>query len=419
MCGKIYPAYIINELRKPYVQTQLEHWSHSAEGYHSEDEILDLMIYVPVAEHVVEVEEDICKKELDQSILPIGYEINNFYAGDEYIIKKCLGRGGFGISYLAKKSNYMSEEKCVVLKEYLAVGFRGQESQRDSNHWVSIKLGDIDEIKSESSVYTYLVKFIEEAELMHFFGRFPGSRIRTASKIFKYDETNTCYYEMEYYKNGTLMDELENNGLMSEEEAVKRVMCPLARAIKTMHDNKWLHLDIKAENVLMDDDGIAVLGDLGISQQYDSSGKKLTKGGGLGSSGACELQFNEIFTREFHPELDIYSLAAMYYFILTGKTDHRSFDPFDLNEFEYISDKSKNAIIKSLDPSLKNTPKDIISFMRMLPGCEDFNLAVIEPEPEVDDDFDLDFDDLDFDDFDLPDFDSGLIPSDSGDLIAY
>ena len=419
--SKIFPPYIINELRKPYVQAQLDHWSHSPEGLHSEDEILDLLIYVPEADDVTEAERDICRRELDESILPVGFEIDNHMEGDEYTIKKCLGRGGFGVSYLATKRNFFADvEEDVVLKEYLAVGLRGQESQRDANHWVSLKLGDIDDIRSESSAYTYLVKFIEEAEVMNFFGQFPGCRIRTASEVFKYDETNTCYYVMDYYPNGTLEDEISKNGLMSEDEAIERVMLPLARAIKTMHDNRWLHLDIKVENVLIDNEGLAILGDLGISQQYDEDGHKITKGGGLGSSGACRWQFNELFTSDFHPELDIYSLAAMYYYILTGNMDHRHFDPSDLDEYDNISEESKNAIVAALHPDLETTPKDIVEFMRMLPGCQDLELPVLQPGGEDEDD-ELDFADFDFDmdDLDLPDFNTEDLQTSPGSASTY
>ena len=421
--NKIFPQYIINELRKPYVQTQLDHWSHSSEGYHSEDEILDLMIYIPISEDVLETERNIYRTELDQSILPIGFEIDNFEEGNEYTIKKCLGRGGFGISYLATEHNFYSgEEKDVVLKEYLAIGFTGQESERDANHRISLTLGDIEQIKSECNSYIYLVKFIEEAETMNFFGQFPGCHIRTASDVFKCDETNTCYYVMDYYTNGTLLDEINNNGLLTEQDAIERIMIPLARAVKTMHDNGWLHLDIKAENVLIDDEGLAVLGDLGISQHWDENGNKTTKGvSGIGSQGASKRQKtrDEKFASEFHPEQDIYSLAALYYLIITGNPYHQEFEPEDLDQYD-ISQESKEAITAALlgGDTLETTPKDILEFMRMLPGCADLELPVLLPK-EVEDDEDFDLDDFDFDDLELPDFDTEDLPTGSGSGSTY
>ena len=205
----IYSPYIINELRKPYVQTQLEHWTCSSEGYHSEDEILDLKIYIPVADDVYDQEKRIARNELDENVLPNGYVVRNSEGRDDYIIKKCLGQGGFGITYLAETLNEFDDDGHeVVLKEYLATGFSDQKSVRDENHRVSLTLGSISRVVSEANTFVYLVKFIEEAQVMRFFRNFGGSRIRSASEVFMDPRTNTCYYVMDFYANGTLEDEL-------------------------------------------------------------------------------------------------------------------------------------------------------------------------------------------------------------------
>ena len=310
------------------------------------------------------------------------------------------------------------------MKEYLAVGFDGQESERDENHRVSLTLGNIEEIKSECNSYIYLIKFVEEAETMNFFNNFPGCRVRTASDVFKCDETNTCYYVMDYYSKGTLYDEINNNGLLTEEDAIERIMIPLARAVKTMHDNGWLHLDIKPDNVLIDDDGFAVLGDLGISQHWDENGIKTTKGvSGIGSQGASRKQktVDEKFASEFHPEQDIYSLAALYYLIITGNPHHRDFDPEDLDVYD-ISDESKAAITAALvgGDTLETTPRDVVEFMRMLPGCQNLELPVIQPGGEDGTD-EIDFEEWDFDmdDLDLPDFNTEDLPTSPGSASTY
>lgn len=413
--GRIFSPYIINELRKPYVQTQLEHWSCSPEGYHSEDEILDLRIYVPIADDVYDQEKRIAQNELDQNVLPNGYMVVNSEGRDDYIIKKCLGRGGFGITYLAETLNLFDDHgREVVLKEYLATGFSDQESVRDENHRVSLTLGSVDRVISEANTFVYLVKFIEEAQVMRFFRNFKGSRIRSASEVFTDSTTNTCYYVMDYYAKGTLEDELRERGTLSEEEAIERIMIPLARALKTMHDNRWLHLDVKAANILIDNDGYGVLGDLGISQHWDENGNKLTKGvAGIGSEGASAKQkdFNdEQYAMEFHPEQDVYSMAALYYLILTGNWDHRTFDPFDLEFFD-ISDESKNAIIAALSDgdTLESTPKSVLEFIRMLPGCQDQELPELYPSDGSDDDYDDDFE-FDMDDIDMPSFTEDDLP---------
>lgn len=402
--SRMWPPYLINELRKPYVLAQLNHWSTSKDMHHSEDEILDLKIYVPEAENPYEKERDICRKELDENILPNGFVVG----GDEgyfYTIEKCLGKGGFGISYLATQDSYWNfdeEPKTVVLKEFFSSGIEDG-SERFEGKRVAMAIGDIESIRKETDLHSFLVKFIDEAETMAFFSKFPSCRVRSASSIFKCNETNTYYYVMDYYEHGTLEDELSSNGPMPEDELIERVMKPVAVALDTMHNNNWLHLDVKAENILIDDDGLAILGDLGISQHYDKNGVKTTKGGGVGTRGhCCRLQYDMDYTKQFHPELDIFSLAALMYYALTGN-DVSNFSPDDLDApYVGISTKSKKALKKALDQNLRTTPKSVRDFMHMLPGCEKMVFEDIQP---VDVDLDLSKDDFDPDYFeDLPYF---------------
>ena len=401
--SRMWPPYLINELRKPYVLAQLNHWSTSKDKRHSEDEILDLKIYVPDVENPYDKERDICRKELDENILP-----NGFVVGDEdnyYTIEKCLGKGGFGISYLATQGSYWNfdeKPKTVVLKEFFSSGIEDG-SERFEGKRVAMAIGDIESIRKETDLHSFLVKFIDEAETMAFFSRFPGCRVRGASNVFKCSETNTYYYVMDYYDRGTLEDELSSNGLMSEKELIERVMKPIAVALDTMHSNHWLHLDIKSDNILIDDDGFAILGDLGISQHYDDNGIQTTKSGGVGTQGCCShKQYDLDFTKQFHPELDIFSFAAMMYYALTGR-DLGNYSPDYLDSpFIRISEKSKKALQMALDQDLETTPKSVRDFMHMLPGCEKMVFEDILP---VDVDLDLNQNHLEPSNFeDLPDF---------------
>lgn len=399
--SRMWPPYLINELRKPYVLAQLNHWSSSKDKHHSEDEILDLKIYVPDVEDPYEAERDICRKELDENILPNDFVVKDD-EGNFFTIGKCLGKGGFGISYLAARDSYWStaaEPETVVLKEFFPSGTKDG-GERFKGKRVAMAIGDIAHIREETDLHSFLVKFIDEAETMALFSKFPGCRVRRAGKVFKCSETNTYYYVMDYYDRGTLEDELSANGPMSEKELIERVMKPTAVALDTMHNNHWLHLDIKAENILIDDEGLAILGDLGISQHYDELGNKTTKGGGVGTRGSCSrLQYDMEYTRQFHPELDIFSFAALMYYALTGN-DIRHFSPDDLDApFIEISEKSRKALRKALDQNLETTPKSVRDFMHMLPGCEkmvfeDIQPVETDPDPAQDEFMPEEFEDL-------------------------
>ena len=90
------------------------------------------------------------------------------------------------------------------------------------------------------------------------------------------------------------------------------------------------------------------------------------------------------------------------YYGLTG-SDVSKFSPKDLDApFVEISDQSKKALKKALEPNLKTTPKSVRDFMHMLPGCEDMEFEDILPE---DDEFNQIFEEGDPNDFgDLPYF---------------
>ena len=398
---RILPSYIINELRKPYVESQLNRWSSSREMLHSEDEILNLRIYIPESKYPLKAEWNICKDELDASILPNGEIIENDDEFDDYVIEKCLGKGGFGISYKATRNAFW-DPKTVVLKEFF--GRLDAGSVRFDDVRVAMSLGSIESIRQETDLHSYLVKFIDEAETMKLFSRFKGSRIREARNLFLCRKTNTYYYEMDYYCRGTLEDELKTYGPMTEAEFIERVMKPISVALDTMHNNSWLHLDIKAPNIIIDDEGQALLGDLGISQHYDGEGKRITKGGDVGTQGLCARQQYDLkFVSQFHPELDVYSFAGMMYLTFSGIDDLDGFTPDDLNDpFLELSDQTKEALRLALDPDLKTTPKSVRDFMHMLPGCEDMVFEDILP---IEEETDVDSNDFNLDDFeDMPYF---------------
>jgi len=99
----------------------------------------------------------------------------------------------------------------------------------------------------------------------------------------------------------------------------KRMMYQLVQAVKYLHDNGMVHCDIKASNVLVDDDDNILLTDFGIATY---AGYSMHIGWDNGCSHILEsdLKFDHIGTY-----IDIYAL---------GKLFRSSFREEDLNEFE-------------------------------------------------------------------------------------
>ena len=111
------------------------------------------------------------------------------------------------------------------------------------------------------------------------------------------------------------------------------------------------------------------------------------------------MQFNPKYNKVFRPEFDVYSLAALYYLMLTGDVNHETVSVRSFRKYPWISEASKNAILTALDPKLETTPKCVEDFIRMLPGCENLNLpkidAIAEVKSKLNDITDVEFEDID------------------------
>ena len=372
----VYPKYLVNELRKGYVLSQLRRWDKG--DIHSVDDILAIKIYVPNSESPVEIERKICAGELDSNILPVGELITDWNICEGYWIEEFINRGGFGLTYKARDEY----DELVVLKEYFSLDY----SFRFDGMKVALPVdGSLESMKKGTDLYGHLVKFIEEAKTLNELGLNPDNRLVHSSEAFYYQETNTWYYTMPYYEEGSLNSYLKKYGPFSEEDLIGHVVRPVSIALNTLHKKRWLHLDIKPDNILMDDDGFALIGDLGISQHYNENGERDTVGGLFGTPGfANDLQRTESFNKEFHPELDVYSLAMTIYTVISreGPEDF-VYENLELPGLYGMSDKLRIALHAALDPTLKRTPKSIPDFMHMIPGCEDmkFETVVAHPKP--------------------------------------
>ncbi len=113
---------------------------------------------------------------------------------------------------------------------------------------------------------TSIIKEIDrhESSTMHE-GKYPN--IVKVNNI--YLNQDSYFLELEYCKEGDLLDYMENTTL--DVDVVLDIIKQLIRAVKYCHDNDIAHNDIKLENIFIksDDDGIlkVVLGDFGLARR--------------------------------------------------------------------------------------------------------------------------------------------------------
>ncbi|KAG3292918.1 sperm motility kinase 2B [Ictidomys tridecemlineatus] len=132
-------------------------------------------------------------------------------------------------------------------------------------------------------------------------------------QLFQIIETQrNIYIIMEYADGGKLLHHIPPGGM--QEEKARRFFKQVVSAVDYCHDKGIVHRDLKPENVMVDARGNIKLIDFGLSTWF-TSGQNLRHFWGTLSHLAPE-----VVMRQAHegPQVDIWSLGVMLYFLLTG-----------------------------------------------------------------------------------------------------
>ena len=218
---------------------------------------------------------------------------------DGYRIQSILGRGAFGITYLAKEEHL---DRLVAVKEYLPADF----AVRDTDSSVHPRSG------SHEDMFQYgLESFLKEARTLV---KFKHPNI---VQVLTYLEQNeTAYLVMEYEVGEDLNRYFKQHPHPGESELLA-IFTPVNEGLDVVHQHGFIHRDIKPDNIYIRQDQSPVLLDFGaardvVKTKSDQLTRILTEGY------APYEQYNPAWADQ-GPWTDIYALGATLYLAVTGR----------------------------------------------------------------------------------------------------
>lgn len=226
---------------------------------------------------------------------------------NDYRIERVLGQGSFGITYVANvrlkgRLGAIESAAMVAIKEF----FLRDVSCRNGLRVFSV---------SDSTLCSdYRRDFLREAQNL---SRLDNDHIVKVLETI--EENDTVYYVMEYLSGGNLDQHILSHGKLSCREALD-IAIQIGEALKCMHAQHMLHLDLKPLNVMRGEDGHIVLIDFGLSKCFGADGQPESSTRiGQGTTGYAPIEQHSFKKADgFMPTLDIYALGATLFKMLTG-----------------------------------------------------------------------------------------------------
>jgi serine/threonine protein kinase len=236
-----------------------------------------------------------------RNALPAGYELH------WYRLEKVLGKGGFGITYLARDINL---ERPVAIKEYMP----SQISVREND--LSIQPASTED---EDNFKWGLERFISEARTLT---KFEHPNLVRVFNIF--ESNNSAYMVMNYETGKSLKEILKTRESLPEDE-LSRLLFLLMDGIEAVHEKGFVHRDIKPGNIFIRKDGSPVLLDFGSARQTRGIINTRTLTNFVSPGYAPIEQYTSKSDRQ-GPWTDIYGLGATAYEAMTGNMPEAAID---------------------------------------------------------------------------------------------
>ena len=212
---------------------------------------------------------------------------------DRYRVMRLLGRGGFGVTYLAQDTLLPVSPLCVIKQ-------------------LSPKM------KNPMSLERARIRFKREAKILSKL----GSHSQIPMLLDYFTVKGEFYLVQEYIQGETISKEVRRSGPQNEIK-VKQFLQEILPVIKYVHRHRVIHRDIKPPNIIRcRNDGRLVLIDFGAVREYlaNQADDPLQKNpttqfvGTMGFAPPEQLALRPTYAS------DIYALGVTCLFMLTGRS---------------------------------------------------------------------------------------------------
>jgi serine/threonine protein kinase len=183
-----------------------------------------------------------------------------------YKVEKCIGEGGFGITYSAIDTIHNPNIK-VIIKEFCPRGQHDTKITEELRKW-----------------------FGREAQFLRDLG---NDYRRIPQRLDRFEENNNLYIVQEYIE-GTELGHIIGTGTILSEERTISIIKSILGILKEVHDRNIIHRDIKPSNLILraidnntkgDSEDQIVLIDFGIAIEAHDDLNPIARLRGIGTDG--------------------------------------------------------------------------------------------------------------------------------------
>ncbi len=283
--------------------------------------------------------------------LPTGYRL------EEFRVERMLGKGGFGITYLAEDLHLKQR---VAIKEHLPDVIS---TRADGSTVVA------QSVPLEEDYRWSLESFVEEARVL------ASIRHPNVVRVSRLLEANgTAYMVMDYLEGESLDAYLARTPAGIREERLLAIVLPILEGLEAVHRSGLLHRDVKPANIYLTEEGRPILLDFGAARQ--DLGRTITMTS-MVSHGYSPIEQYQTKARQ-SAGTDLYALSAVMYRAITGEKPPVASDRIFTDELRPIRERVSGqycegflrAIDHALAVALEDRPNSVASWREELVGSE-------------------------------------------------